>query len=137
MSIVLTGVIPTAFLRQFNGRCRQAARMVLRNNGAAMVGTVTAAGPGRPVEQRLASTVPGDSAHQTFVEEVDSPCALAFTRAAKPAESTAGRRHGGPHETRIAPTLARYVRVQALKPDGPNQPGMHMNIEELQVFAAR
>lgn len=58
-------------------------------------------------------------------------------RAAKPAESTAGRRHGGPHETRIAPTLARYVRVQALKPDGPNQPGVHMNIEELQVFAAR
>ncbi len=44
--------------------------------------------------------------------------------------------HGGAHVTRIQPTLARYVRIQAVKPDGPGQPGAQMAIAELRVFAA-
>jgi hypothetical protein len=43
---------------------------------------------------------------------------------------------GGAHQIRIAPTLARYVRIQGVKPDGPNQAGRQMAIAELQVFAA-
>lgn len=34
----------------------------------------------------------------------------------------------------FAATQARYVRVQAVKPDGPNQPGNQMGIAEVQVF---
>jgi hypothetical protein len=31
-------------------------------------------------------------------------------------------------------TSARYVRIQALKPDGPNQKGRQMAVAELEVY---
>jgi len=42
---------------------------------------------------------------------------------------------GGKAEHRFEPTAARYVRIQALKPDGPNQKGRQMGIVELEVYA--
>ena len=42
---------------------------------------------------------------------------------------------GGVKSHSFAPTKARYVRVQAIKPDAPNQPGAQMGIAELEVFA--
>ncbi|MGC8782767.1 MAG: discoidin domain-containing protein [Armatimonadota bacterium] len=41
---------------------------------------------------------------------------------------------GGVREHQLPPTQARYVRVQAMKPDGPNQPGTQMSIAELEVY---
>ena len=41
---------------------------------------------------------------------------------------------GGEKVHSFAPTPARFVRVQAIKPDGANQPGAQMGIAELQVF---
>jgi hypothetical protein len=41
---------------------------------------------------------------------------------------------GEPHESEFAPSQARYVRVQSLKPDGPNQVGLQMIIAELEVY---
>ena len=46
-----------------------------------------------------------------------------------------GKEHGGsPFEAAFDPVTARYVRVRALKPDGPNQPGGQMSIAELEVY---
>jgi hypothetical protein len=40
---------------------------------------------------------------------------------------------GRPHAVKCDPTAARYVRVSALKPDGPNQKGTQMAVAELEV----
>jgi len=45
-------------------------------------------------------------------------------------DGTVGRREHG-----CAPTPARYVRIQAIKPDGPDQPGGQLSIAELEVYA--
>lgn len=37
-------------------------------------------------------------------------------------------------ELEFAPTEARYVRIVALTPNGPNQPGIQMGIAELEVY---
>jgi len=34
------------------------------------------------------------------------------------------------------PAQARYVRIKAIKPDGPNQEGVQMHIAELEVYQA-
>ncbi len=41
---------------------------------------------------------------------------------------------GQPYSCEFAPVNAEYVRVGALKPDGPNQPGAQMAIAELEVY---
>jgi hypothetical protein len=41
---------------------------------------------------------------------------------------------GNPVDRAFAPVIARYVRVSALKPDGPGQPGEQMAIGELEVY---
>lgn len=41
---------------------------------------------------------------------------------------------GQPFEQHFAPVAARYVRVGAVKPNGPNQPGAQMGVAELQVY---
>jgi hypothetical protein len=41
---------------------------------------------------------------------------------------------GGKREHRFPATPARYVRVQAVKPDGPDQPGVQMSIAELEAY---
>ncbi|MEI6150256.1 MAG: alpha-L-fucosidase, partial [bacterium] len=41
---------------------------------------------------------------------------------------------GGKPEHTFAATTARYVRIQALKPDGPNQKGQKMAVLELEVY---
>ncbi len=43
---------------------------------------------------------------------------------------------GGRREHKFTPVKARYVRVQAIKPDGPGQLGGQMAISELEVYAA-
>jgi hypothetical protein len=43
---------------------------------------------------------------------------------------------GSPFEATFDPVDARYVRISALKPDGPDQPGAQMSIQELEVYAA-
>jgi len=43
---------------------------------------------------------------------------------------------GGRNEHAFAATPARYVRVQALKPDGPGQEGRQMGVAELEVYGA-
>jgi hypothetical protein len=45
-----------------------------------------------------------------------------------------GNTSGGAKPLTFAPTEVRYVRVQAVTPDGPDQPGAQMAITELQVF---
>jgi hypothetical protein len=45
-----------------------------------------------------------------------------------------GAKAGKPEHT-FAATPARYVRIQALKPDGPNQEGQQMGILELEIYA--
>jgi hypothetical protein len=42
---------------------------------------------------------------------------------------------GGKFGKDFAPVNARYVRVCALKPDGPNQPGGQMSVAELEVYS--
>jgi len=44
---------------------------------------------------------------------------------------------GGVAKHSFPPTGARYVRVRALKPDGPNQEGTQMIVNELEVYEAR
>jgi len=44
---------------------------------------------------------------------------------------------GGKQEHGFAATKARYVRIQALKPDGPNQEGTQMGVAELEVYAEK
>lgn len=41
---------------------------------------------------------------------------------------------GAPFELGLDPVAARYVRILALKPDGPNQPGGQMAVAELEVY---
>lgn len=41
---------------------------------------------------------------------------------------------GGKPEHTFEPAPARYVRIQALKPDGPNQKGQQMGVVELEVY---
>lgn len=48
--------------------------------------------------------------------------------------SVEGNASGGEKVHVFAPQQARFVRVQALKPDGPSQPGLQMGVAELQVF---
>ena len=47
------------------------------------------------------------------------------------AENNAAMRSGAT----FSPTAARYVRVRALKPNGPDQPGIEMAISELEVYS--
>jgi hypothetical protein len=42
--------------------------------------------------------------------------------------------NGGKREHAFAATPARYVRIQALKPDGPDQEGKQMGVAELEVY---
>jgi hypothetical protein len=55
----------------------------------------------------------------------------AWTTVAHVREGKGGRKE---HDFAAAP--ARYVRVQALKPDGPNQEGRQMGVAELEVYGA-
>ncbi len=41
---------------------------------------------------------------------------------------------GGKREHALATPPSRYVRIQALKPDGPNQEGRQMGVAELEVY---
>lgn len=41
---------------------------------------------------------------------------------------------GQPFEATFAPVAARYVRVSALKPNGPGQPGQQMAVAELEIY---
>ncbi len=41
---------------------------------------------------------------------------------------------GTPFEATFDPVEARYVRVCAIKPDGPDQPGAQMSVAELEVY---
>lgn len=41
---------------------------------------------------------------------------------------------GTPYETTFEPVTARYVRVRAVKPDGPDQLGAQMSVAELEVY---
>ena len=41
---------------------------------------------------------------------------------------------GQPFAREFAPVPAQYVRVSALKPNGPNQPGAQMAVAELEVY---
>jgi hypothetical protein len=41
---------------------------------------------------------------------------------------------GQPFEATFEPASARYLRVSALKPDGPDQPGAQMAVSELEVY---
>lgn len=41
---------------------------------------------------------------------------------------------GSPFEASFEPVAARYVRVSAIKPDGPDQPGAQMSVAELEVY---
>lgn len=43
---------------------------------------------------------------------------------------------GGRYEHTMTPTIARWVRIQAVKPDGPDQTGVQMGIAELEVYEA-
>ena len=48
--------------------------------------------------------------------------------------ATADNLSGQPFEATFAPSAVRYVRVGALKPDGPDQPGTQMAVAELEVY---
>ncbi len=48
--------------------------------------------------------------------------------------ATKDEHDGQPYEAVFDPITARYVRVCALKPDGPGQPGMQMSVAELEVY---
>lgn len=41
---------------------------------------------------------------------------------------------GGRNEIKFTPIPARYVRIEAVKPDGPDQTGSQMGISELEVY---
>jgi hypothetical protein len=41
---------------------------------------------------------------------------------------------GSRKELRFEPIVARYLRVRALKPDGPNQKGGQMSVAELEIY---
>jgi len=42
---------------------------------------------------------------------------------------------GDPFAVDFAPVTAQWVRVSAVKPDGPDQPGRQMAVAELEVYA--
>ncbi len=44
---------------------------------------------------------------------------------------------GKPYEASFPPVKARYVRVSALRPNGPNQPGTQMSVHELEVYRSK
>ncbi|MCL5096392.1 MAG: discoidin domain-containing protein [Candidatus Omnitrophica bacterium] len=48
--------------------------------------------------------------------------------------ASADKLEGQPYTCEFAPVTAQYVRVSALKPNGPNQPGTQMAIAELEVY---
>ncbi len=48
--------------------------------------------------------------------------------------ASADNLQGQPYTAEFTPITAQYVRVSALKPDGPNQPGAQMAIAELEVY---
>jgi len=48
--------------------------------------------------------------------------------------ATAETPEGNPFAAEFAPVSARYVRVSALTPDGPGQPGEQMSVAELEVY---
>lgn len=48
--------------------------------------------------------------------------------------ATADTPDGKPFTADFEPAQARYVRVSALKPDGPGQPGEQMSVAELEVY---
>jgi len=48
--------------------------------------------------------------------------------------ATAETPEGKPFAADFEPTTARYVRVSALTPDGPSQPGDQMSVAELEVY---
>ncbi len=48
--------------------------------------------------------------------------------------ATADKLEGQPYSIEFGPVTAQYVRVSALKPDGPNQTGAQMAIAELEVY---
>ncbi|MBV5332405.1 hypothetical protein JZU54_02300, partial [bacterium] len=41
---------------------------------------------------------------------------------------------GQPFESQFSPSACRYVRVGALQPSGPQQPGTQMAVAELEVY---
>jgi hypothetical protein len=41
---------------------------------------------------------------------------------------------GRPFSCEFDPLQAQYIRVSALKPNGPNQPGAQMAVAELEVY---
>jgi hypothetical protein len=43
--------------------------------------------------------------------------------------------HGGVCGHAVDSVEARYVRVEAVKPDGPDQPGIQMSIAELEAYS--
>jgi hypothetical protein len=54
--------------------------------------------------------------------------------------ATVASRHdhdGAPLDTTFDPVTARYVRITALRPNGPNQPGKQMSIRELEVYGTK
>jgi hypothetical protein len=48
--------------------------------------------------------------------------------------ATAATLDGSPYAAEFAPAKAQWIRVNALKPDGPNQKGAQMAIAELEVY---
>ncbi len=48
--------------------------------------------------------------------------------------ATAAHHDGTPYAAEFAPETARWIRVSALTPDGPNQQGTQMTIAELEVY---
>jgi F5/8 type C domain/Alpha-L-fucosidase len=42
--------------------------------------------------------------------------------------------NGGKHTYGILPTKMRYLRIQGIKPDSPNQPGVQMSIAEVEAY---
>jgi hypothetical protein len=44
------------------------------------------------------------------------------------------RRDAQPVAVEFKPLRAQFVRVSAVRPDGPNQPGAQMGVAELEVY---
>jgi hypothetical protein len=49
-------------------------------------------------------------------------------------EDAQGHQAGGRVEVPFDPTEVRILRVRAIKPDGPGQPGTQMSIAELEAY---
>jgi hypothetical protein len=48
--------------------------------------------------------------------------------------ATANDLDGSPYAAEFAPVKARWIRVSALKPNGPKQKGTQMAVAELEVY---